>query len=519
MKVANASSRKSASQRRRQRRSAPPTSAPAPSRCGASHPLAGARPPLRRPPTDPMDEAVLSIARVIAPLRGHSKCGSRPPPPVGGVDLRPLAARRTIICLPGYTCSAASQAAEWGPQLRALERTRVVFLEAPRRGITCYGRTPKPLKIAWHDYFTDYGGASRKPNQEETIDVQHLLQMRRQLHNVVDQEVRPRLVLGPSSVPAQAALLDNDFSSVVFFGESQGAAECAPLSFCFFAGKERGPLRMHADAAADTTRRLRRSRRGLDVPFAARWCLQLLRHALQPHDHSQEVRLRRHGKSSKSSNSRSVRRLPKDDTGTRVAVRSRLSCSAHWAPLVTLASCPQAFHGTRDHVIGPALQLRSFARLLEAGYIDVSVHLEPRLLHCETDGAQIRFLRDTLRAWGFKVRSKPRSLCKPAGEPCGADGGKKASRGHDAGLGDERRERSGRRGREASKRHAFDDETVRISPLSFVRAPASPRESLPPSLRNSQAPRTRVRLLWRVQQSCLHAKTARQGDCKALYGM
>ena len=38
-----------------------------------------------------------------------------------------------------------------------------MFLNAPKREISCYpGETP--VESAWHDYFTDHGGAGGRPS-------------------------------------------------------------------------------------------------------------------------------------------------------------------------------------------------------------------------------------------------------------------------------------------------------------------------------------------------------------------
>ena len=127
--------------------------------------------------------------------------------------------RFTLIALHGFTVSGrdfgdgftARLRLNLDPALRAplLESTRIVFLTAPRREITCYGGKPE---WAWHDYYTDHGGAEGRPEIEEEIDEAHLLEMRSALHRAID---------------AEASALGGSHRHVAIHGESQGA--CAAL--------------------------------------------------------------------------------------------------------------------------------------------------------------------------------------------------------------------------------------------------------------------------------------------------
>jgi predicted esterase len=86
------------------------------------------------------------------------------------------------------------------------QRCRLVFLNAPKREISCYpGETP--VESAWHDYFTDHGGAGGRPEIEEDIDQNHLAEARKLIHAEIDKE---------------AEKFGGDYRRVALFGESQG---------------------------------------------------------------------------------------------------------------------------------------------------------------------------------------------------------------------------------------------------------------------------------------------------------
>ncbi|KAH8050934.1 hypothetical protein JL721_11283 [Aureococcus anophagefferens] len=109
----------------------------------------------------------------------------------------------------------------------ARDKVRLVFLNAPRRKISCYG-PDKPTE-AWHDYFSDHGGAEGRPEIEEDIDLHHLAESRRLVHAAMDGE---------------AARYGGDYGRVALFGESQGGctaldaatthAKCVGGVFCSF---------------------------------------------------------------------------------------------------------------------------------------------------------------------------------------------------------------------------------------------------------------------------------------------
>jgi len=64
-----------------------------------------------------------------------------------------------------------------------------------------------------------------------------------------------------------------------------------------------------------------------------------------------------------------------------------------------------AFHGAADCCIGAGLALRSYGRLLEAGFTDLRLHVEPGLGHVERSrppvDAEMACIARALRAWGL----------------------------------------------------------------------------------------------------------------------
>ena len=120
----------------------------------------------------------------------------------------------SIVLLHGFQMSAAKYARWWIKQCRnepgsssALEGARLIFMQSPMREISCYGK-PRPVFPAWHDYFTDHGGAGGRPDVEEKIDAIQLAECRAHIHRVIDEEVER---------------LGGDASRVAVGGQSQGA--------------------------------------------------------------------------------------------------------------------------------------------------------------------------------------------------------------------------------------------------------------------------------------------------------
>lgn len=110
----------------------------------------------------------------------------------------------TIVALHGFNSNATEFReklahvwdAEWA------EQTRMVFLTAPLRRISCYGNA---WYRSWHNYFTSYGDSGVA--HEEEIDMHDLRETRRYVQQIVEAE----------------KLLT---SRVILVGESQGAC-CA----------------------------------------------------------------------------------------------------------------------------------------------------------------------------------------------------------------------------------------------------------------------------------------------------
>ena len=119
----------------------------------------------------------------------------------------------TLILLHGFTCSGRSLAHELLPTLReklmpsAFGSLKFVFLTAPQRRVSCYA-DPDQVENAWHDYFTDHGGAEGHPEIEEEIDVGQLEWTKAAVHRIIDTEV---------------ALLGGDHKRIALLGQSQGS--------------------------------------------------------------------------------------------------------------------------------------------------------------------------------------------------------------------------------------------------------------------------------------------------------
>ena len=85
----------------------------------------------------------------------------------------------TLVMLPGFTNTGKAYGNGWLPTRRQklggkrFGRIKFVWLNAPVRAVSCYGEE-WPRLPAWHDYFTDHGGAEGRPDIEETVDVGQL---------------------------------------------------------------------------------------------------------------------------------------------------------------------------------------------------------------------------------------------------------------------------------------------------------------------------------------------------------
>ena len=163
----------------------------------------------RPKPMDTSGENKVPNAQTVSEGKGDGKGKALPRPYV----LEPREGGEAVcslLLLHGFACSARSCAASWVPFFEKMgdlrDRCRLVFLNAPKRQISCYGRD-KPTEAAWHDYFSDHGGAEGRPEIEEDIDLHDLAESRALVHAAVD---------------AEAARYGGDYSRVALFGESQG---------------------------------------------------------------------------------------------------------------------------------------------------------------------------------------------------------------------------------------------------------------------------------------------------------
>lgn len=219
----------------------------------------------------------------------------------------------TLILLHGFTCSGSQLAHELMPGLKqrlypsAYQHMRFVFLTAPRRRVSCY-ENPNQEENAWHDYFTDHGGAEGRPDVEEEIDVGQLNWTRDQVHKVID---------------AEAALLGGDYKKVGILGQSQGS--CTALHCTL----------THSQCVA-----------GILCSIG-----QLYSHTPVPKDRADELQI-------------------------------------------------FTFNGAADDCIACCLSLRTYARLLEAGY-QVRMHVQPGTGHEGCSDPELDLLCEALESWGL----------------------------------------------------------------------------------------------------------------------
>ncbi|KAH8060270.1 hypothetical protein JL720_13608 [Aureococcus anophagefferens] len=126
-----------------------------------------------------------------------------------GTDVRPrigcaIAAKRAKLA---SVMSANGRQRRGGRNRRSGDRPRPATDEnGSPNTISCYG-PDKPTEAAWHDYFSDHGGAEGRPEIEEDIDLHDLAESRRLVHAAMDGE---------------AARYGGDYGRVALFGESQG---------------------------------------------------------------------------------------------------------------------------------------------------------------------------------------------------------------------------------------------------------------------------------------------------------
>ena len=73
------------------------------------------------------------------------------------------------------------------------------------------------------------------------------------------------------------------------------------------------------------------------------------------------------------------------------------------------------FNGAADRCIAASLAMRSYARLLDAGFDQMTMHVQPSLGHQGSTAAEAALLATALRDWG--LLSPPPAAGGPAGEP------------------------------------------------------------------------------------------------------
>ena len=122
----------------------------------------------------------------------------------------------TLVFLHGFGLSGEGMAEKWSKKLQ-VSRFRLVFLNAPKRRISCYPE--HPVEPAWHDYLTDHGGLEGKPEIEEVINEKHLVEIRKQIHQSFRSEAD--------------TFYDGDTSKIALVGESQGACVALDAALTF----------------------------------------------------------------------------------------------------------------------------------------------------------------------------------------------------------------------------------------------------------------------------------------------
>lgn len=180
------------------------------------------------PKTPPSKRASVGSGGGSGGGKNDSTPKTLPPPYV--VDAAPGEHAATLVMLHGFTNSGKTFANTWMPRLKQqlggaqLKRLRLVWLNAPRRRVSCYG-DERPSMAAWHDYYSDHGGVDETPEIEEIIEVSHVEWSRARIHEVLD---------------AEAATLGGDYGRVGIGGESQGCCMALDAALTHPRGAELG---------------------------------------------------------------------------------------------------------------------------------------------------------------------------------------------------------------------------------------------------------------------------------------
>jgi len=147
--------------------------------------------------------------RAVSPLQGHQRRlhgRKRLASPLAQNGKRRAAelssggreCRGSLILLHGFGSSPAEVMFIGDVLRQRFPHLRVVCPAAPLRTISCYDGD-RPRLPAWHDYFTDNGGAKGRPDLEERIDLKHVQFQRQRLHRIISQEAA-RYATGASAV-------------------------------------------------------------------------------------------------------------------------------------------------------------------------------------------------------------------------------------------------------------------------------------------------------------------------------
>jgi predicted esterase len=102
-------------------------------------------------------------------------------------------------------------------------------------------------------------------------------------------------------------------------------------------------------------------------------------------------------------------------------------CTPAPADRLELRIC--AFNGAADRVIAASLSMRSYAKLIDAGYHSFSTHVEAGLGHCEASEAEGATFAAALERWGFTELGPP--VAKMAEEEKKKRARKKGKKGMD----------------------------------------------------------------------------------------
>ena len=114
---------------------------------------------------------------------------------------------------------------------------------------------------------------------------------------------------------------------------------------------------------------------------------------------------------------------PANAQGTRLG-----GCFASFGQVYSSSPVPEAnaalpivaFHGADDRCIAASLALRSYARLLDAGYTHLRLHVEPALGHCVPSKAEGDVLCAALQSWKLVQGPGSTLVHEPLGTPMAA---------------------------------------------------------------------------------------------------